>query len=69
MTHAPPNRYVRLRDIIAPHGPLPISRSTWFTWVAAKRAPQPIRLGPRVTVYDSGQVQAFMADPGGWTPS
>jgi len=60
------DQFVRLRDIIAPHGPLPISRSTWFQWAKLGRTPAPIKLGPRVTVYRRADVDAFVADPQGW---
>lgn len=55
--------FLRISEIIAPGGPLPISRSTWFNWVKEGRAPQPIKLGPRVTVYRVADIEAFMSAP------
>ena len=43
--------YVRLADILAPAGPLPIGRSTWWQGVRDGRYPQPVKLGPRITAW------------------
>ena len=42
---------IRLSNIIAPNGPLPISRSTWWSKVRSGEFPQPIKLGPRTTAW------------------
>lgn len=42
---------LRLRDIIAPGGPIPVSKSTWWTGVRDGRFPEPVKLGPRITVW------------------
>ena len=44
-------KLVRERDIVRPHGILPISRSTWHAGVASGRYPQPIKLGPKITAW------------------
>lgn len=44
-------RFLRLRSILRPEGPLPISRSAWFRGIAAGRYPTPIRLSPNVSVW------------------
>jgi prophage regulatory protein len=43
--------YVRLADILAPAGPLPIGRSTWWQGVRDGRYPKPVKLGPRITAW------------------
>ena len=43
--------FVRLASILAPAGPIPISRSTWWEGVRTGRFPKPLKLGPRVTVW------------------
>lgn len=60
------SKLLRLDDIISPHGPLPVSRSTWFEWVKDGRVPQPIKLGPRVTAYRMTEIEAFIANPENW---
>ena len=47
----PDNGFVRLRSILAPSGPLPISRSSWWAGVASGRYPKPVKLGPRITAW------------------
>ncbi|MCS3896256.1 putative DNA-binding transcriptional regulator AlpA [Bradyrhizobium japonicum USDA 38] len=43
--------YVRLSHILAPAGPLPIGRSTWWQGVRDGRYPKPVKLGPRITAW------------------
>ena len=57
----PTSGYVRLSAILAPRGPLPISRSTWFAWRRDGRAPSPIKLSPRITAYRAEDVHALLA--------
>lgn len=42
---------VRLSQILAPFGPIPVSKSTWWQGVKDGRFPQPMKLGPRTTVW------------------
>lgn len=56
----PQNGFVRLAAIIAPHGPLPISRSTWFAWRRMGKAPAPVMLSPRISAYRVEDVQALL---------
>ena len=46
-----PNGYVRLANILAPAGPLPIGRSTWWKGIQEGRYPKPVKLGPRITAW------------------
>jgi prophage regulatory protein len=52
----------RLRDVIRPHGPLPISRSSWFAGVKAGLYPRPVRLGPRMVAYREVDIQTLIDD-------
>ncbi len=47
----PHEGFVRLKQIIAPLGPIPVSRSTWWQGVKDGRFPQPVKLGPKTTVW------------------
>ncbi len=52
ITHSLPNEgFVRLASILAPLGPIPVGRSTWWAGVKMGRFPQPVKLGPRTTVW------------------
>jgi prophage regulatory protein len=47
----PSEGLVRLSAILAPVGPVPVSRSTWFAGVKSGRFPKPVKLGPRITAW------------------
>jgi len=56
--------YVRAADIYTNRktgtvGLLPISRSTWWDWVGAGKAPKPVKLSSRVTVWRTAEVLSF----------
>jgi predicted DNA-binding transcriptional regulator AlpA len=42
---------VRLSSILAPNGPIPVSRSSWWAGVREGRFPKPTKIGPRTTVW------------------
>jgi prophage regulatory protein len=43
--------FVRLTSILAPTGPIPVGRSTWWAGVKSGRFPKPVKLGQRTTVW------------------
>lgn len=47
----PQTGFLRLKYILAPLGPIPVSRSTWWAGVKAGRFPKPMKLGPRTTAW------------------
>jgi predicted DNA-binding transcriptional regulator AlpA len=47
----PQTGFLRLRAILYPAGPIPVSRSTWWAGVKDGRFPKPVKLGKRVTVW------------------
>jgi prophage regulatory protein len=47
----PATGFLRLSSILAPNGPLPIARSTWWAGVASGRYPKSVKLGPRITAW------------------
>ena len=47
----PQTGFLRLRAILAPAGPIPISKSTWWAGIKDGRFPKPLKLGSRVTVW------------------
>lgn len=54
-------RFLRLKHILHPVGPIPISKSSWWKGVAEGRYPQPVKLGPRTTVWRAEEIRAFIA--------
>jgi predicted DNA-binding transcriptional regulator AlpA len=55
----PADGLVRLREILRPVGPLPISKTAWWAGVAAGRFPQPVRLGPGIAAWRVDEVRAL----------
>jgi len=51
--------FVRLSQIPAPSGPIPVSKSTWWQGVKEGRFPQPQKLGPRTTVWKAEEIRAL----------
>lgn len=56
----PETGFVRLRAILAPHGPIPIGRSTWWAGVKAGRFPKPVKIGPRTTAWRVEDIRALV---------
>lgn len=60
----PETGFVRLRHLIGPNGPVPVSRATIYAWIQAGLFPPPVRLGPgRVAGFRVEDVRAFIATP------
>lgn len=55
-----PAPLLRLKQIVAPHGPLPISKSTFWAGVRSGRYPQPLKLGPRITAWRAADIVALI---------
>ncbi len=51
---------LRLREILAPNGPIPVASSTWWAGVKAGRYPQPMKLGPRITVWRAEDIRRLV---------
>ena len=50
-SHFPNSEFARLGSILAPKGPIPVSKSTWWAGVKSGRFPRPVKLGPRITAW------------------
>ena len=58
-TDFPQTGFLRLKDIIAPLGPIPVSKSTWWQGVKDGRFPKPQKLGARITVWKVEEIRAL----------
>ncbi len=63
----PETGFVRLQSIIGdpkrnPPVPaiIPVSKSTWWAGVKSGRFPEPIKLGPRITVWRVEDIREFI---------
>jgi predicted DNA-binding transcriptional regulator AlpA len=57
----PPTGFVRLPGILAPNGPIPVSKSTWWAGIKDGRYPKPVKLGPRITAWRVEDIRALIA--------
>jgi predicted DNA-binding transcriptional regulator AlpA len=57
----PATGFVRLPGILAPNGPIPVSRSTWWAGIKDGRYPKPVKLGPRITAWRVEDIRALIA--------
>jgi len=52
--------FVRLSSILAPRGPIPVGKSTWWEGVRSGRFPKPVKLGPRITAWRVEDIRALI---------
>lgn len=53
--------YVRLKQIIGPHGPIPVSAATWWEGVRTGRFPQPTKVfGPGITAWNVADIRKLL---------
>ncbi|MFN0264840.1 helix-turn-helix transcriptional regulator [Tepidamorphus sp. 3E244] len=58
----PETGFVRLKQIIGPNQPIPVSKSTWWAGVKSGRFPQPVKLGPRTTAWRVEDIRRLIAN-------
>ncbi len=56
----PQTGFVRLPEILAPRGPIPIARSTWWAGVKEGRYPKPVKLGRRITAWRAQDINELI---------
>lgn len=56
-TELPETGFVRLSTILAI---IPVSKSTFYAWVAAGKIPRPIRLGSRISAWRVEDIRAVL---------
>ena len=59
-TELPATGFLRLSSVIAPSGPIPVSKSTWWAGIKDGRFPKPIKLGARITVWRVDDIRALI---------
>ncbi|MCB1471878.1 MAG: AlpA family phage regulatory protein [Rhodobiaceae bacterium] len=58
----PVTGFLRLKQIIGPNRPIPVSKSTWWAGVKSGRFPQPVKLGPRTTAWRVEDIRELIAN-------
>jgi prophage regulatory protein len=56
----PSTGFVRLHSILAPNGPIPVGKTTWWQGVKTGRFPKPVKLGPRITVWRAEDIRQLI---------
>jgi prophage regulatory protein len=56
----PEEGFVRLASIPAPHGPIPVVRSTWWAGVKTGRFPKPVKRGARTTAWKVEDIRTLI---------
>ncbi|XHC10688.1 AlpA family phage regulatory protein [Labrenzia sp. ac12] len=59
-TELPQTGFLRLKSILAPNGPIPVSKSTWWAGVQDGRFPKPVKLGERITVWHVEEIRELL---------
>lgn len=52
--------FYRLNAIVGPNGILPISRSTWYSWIQQGKAPPPVNLGSRIAAWRKSDIRELL---------
>jgi len=58
----PETGLVRIKDILAPNGPIPVSASSWWAGVKDGRFPQPTKLGTKTTVWRAEDIRKLYSE-------
>ena len=56
----PETGFLRLRQIIGPSGPIPVSKTTWWEGVRRGRFPPPIKITAGVTAWRRSDIDALV---------
>lgn len=56
----PQTGFLRLNAVLAPKGPIPVGRSTWWAGVKDGRFPKPVKLGARITAWRVEDIRSFI---------
>ena len=59
-TELPKSGFLRLPAIIAPNGPIPVSKSTWWAGIKTGRYPKPVKLSTRISAWRVEDIRAFI---------
>jgi predicted DNA-binding transcriptional regulator AlpA len=59
-TAANVDRILRVKDLVRPHGILPVCRSTFLNWARNGRISPGIRLGPRTRVWKESEIRRLI---------
>ena len=59
-TELPKSGLLRLKSILGPEGPIPVSKSTWWAGIKSGRFPEAVKLGPRTTAWRVEDIRSLI---------
>jgi prophage regulatory protein len=63
MKSIPESGLLRLKSIIKPNGPIPVSKSGWYEAIKSGRFPiKPVRLGPKTVCYRAADIRRLIEE-------
>jgi predicted DNA-binding transcriptional regulator AlpA len=65
----PATGLLRLSSVLAPKGPIPVSKSTWWAGVKSGRYPRPVKLGPRITAWRVEDIRSLIENASSGGPT
>lgn len=63
----PSHGFVRFSNLIAPEGPIPVSRSSLYLMIKEGRFPAPVKLSARTSAWRVEEIQSYITDPENWS--
>ena len=53
-------KLLRINQVLAPDGPIPVSKSTWWSGIKCGRYPKPYKLGKNISVWRSDEIDRLV---------
>ena len=60
MEHLKDKHLLRLKDILAPGGPIPLSKSSFYAKVRSGEYPRPVKISARVSAWKATDILALL---------
>jgi predicted DNA-binding transcriptional regulator AlpA len=61
-TLASGDKLLRLPQVLAPEGPIPVGRTRWWAGVRSGEYPAPVRLGAKLVAWRASDIAALVAN-------
>lgn len=56
-----PSAFLRMEQICAPHGIIPVALSTLYLWMQQGKFPRPVKLGDNAAAWRRDEIEAWIA--------
>lgn len=53
-------KLLRLKQVLAPLGPVPVSKSSWYAGIAKGIYPKPIRVSARISAWRADEIATLI---------